>query len=277
LVLHRYVVPPMPKRLKQRRMTRTPWPEVRYELAREVGFGCPVPACASPYLEWHHFDPEWHVRHHHDVEGMIALCHEHHAKAGAGAFTLDQLRELKQKGAANTESVSGRFDWLRNELLVVTGSVTYHETLTVLKIGKHPVVWLTRDSDRLLRLNLDVPGEHGRKRLQMRDNFWFRLGGAEQVICPTGGKSLVVNYPAGDRVAVEFREVKDIHDWNKRYPRSGMDQDTVNFPVTVVDVALRIKRLTIDFKSRAGGTTLPGVRLRGGAFMSNCEVGISLD
>lgn len=53
---------------------------------------------------------------------MIALCSEHHLKADAGAFTVDQLCEFKLKGAVNREELRGRFDWLRNKLLVVVGS-----------------------------------------------------------------------------------------------------------------------------------------------------------
>lgn len=185
------------------------------------------------------------MRHHHDVEGMITLCHEHHAKAGAGAFTVNQLRELKRVGAANTQRVAGHFDWLRHDLLVVSGGFTYHETLKLLEIRSRPVIWLTRNSDRLLRLNLDIPW--GREdRLQMRDNFWFQVGDAEQVICPTGGRSLTVKYPDGNQVCLEFRQVEHIQDWRVRYPKAGMNESTVNFPVTVVDVALRVNRLGID-------------------------------
>src|SRR5215211_7582447 len=76
-------------------VNRTPPIEVRRELRREVGFGCPVDGCGSPYLTWHHFDPPWKERQHHDVVGMVALCREHHDKADVGAFTRQQLRQLK--------------------------------------------------------------------------------------------------------------------------------------------------------------------------------------
>ncbi|MEP7217736.1 MAG: hypothetical protein ABI876_02405 [Bacteroidota bacterium] len=99
-------------------MNRTPPAEVRKALRQEVGFGCPIPGCANPYLEWHHFAPPWHIREHHDPEGMIALCAEHHKKADAGAFTDDQLRQFKQRGVDPAIEIKGRFDWLRNRLLV---------------------------------------------------------------------------------------------------------------------------------------------------------------
>src|SRR4029079_15500764 len=105
-------------------MERTPPVDVRKQLRREVQFGCPVSGCANPYLEYHHFDPPWREKHHHNPEGMLALCAEHHRKADAGAFTVEQLREMK-KESPNT--VRGRFNWLRNELLAVVGGSFYFE------------------------------------------------------------------------------------------------------------------------------------------------------
>jgi hypothetical protein len=79
-------------------MDRNPPAGIRRQLAREVGFGCPVSRCGSPYLTWHHFDPPWAVRKHHDPAGMVALCRDHHPEADAGGFTVDQLREFKRSG-----------------------------------------------------------------------------------------------------------------------------------------------------------------------------------
>lgn len=52
-------------------MNRTPPEPVREILRKEVNFGCPIEGCGSPYLEYHHFDPPWHEREHHDPQGMI--------------------------------------------------------------------------------------------------------------------------------------------------------------------------------------------------------------
>lgn len=257
-----------------KKLSRTPPAAVRYTLAKEVGFGCPVPDCASPYLEWHHFDPEWHVLHHHDPAGMIALCHEHHAKAGAGAYTLEQVRSMKSAGSANTEKVAGRFDWLRNDLMLVSGGCTFHETLLILQIGEEPTVWFSRDDEKLLRLNLNLPGKHG-SRLQMRDNFWFNLSDASQVICPTGGRTLEVKYPDGDRLSVEFREVGSRDEWLTRFPKAGAPPVEQPFPVTIVDVGLRLHRLGIDFKSKGGGSSMFGGQFSR-IYMSHSAGGIKL-
>jgi hypothetical protein len=112
-------------------MNRTPPTAVRRELKREVGFGCPVPYCGNPYLYWHHFDPPWDVRQHHDPDGMIALCGLHHPKADAGAYSKEQLREFKRRLAERAEEAKGRFEWMRHSLLGVVGGNFYYETPVV--------------------------------------------------------------------------------------------------------------------------------------------------
>jgi hypothetical protein len=94
-------------------MDRSPPIEIRRLLRREVGFGCPVPTCASPFLSYHHFDPPWSVREHHNPAGMIALCPIHHPLAHGGVFSKAQLRRMKHQGAP--DRVRGRFGWLRND------------------------------------------------------------------------------------------------------------------------------------------------------------------
>ena len=78
------------------------------------------------------------MREHHNPAGMIALCSEHHHKANAGAFTDEQLRALKLSGREQLETIQGRFDWLRNNLLAVVGGGFYYETLTILEVRGSP-------------------------------------------------------------------------------------------------------------------------------------------
>ena len=135
-------------------MNRTPKAAVRLELKREVGFGCPVPDCGNPYLYWHHFDPPWEVRQHHDPEGMIALCGLHHPKADAGTYSKEQLREFKRRAAERAEEVKGRFECMRHSLLAVVGGNFYYETPIVFQFRSEPIVWFNRDANGYLLLNV---------------------------------------------------------------------------------------------------------------------------
>src|SRR5688572_7406444 len=86
--------------------------EMKTQLLNEVHFRCPLAGCASPYLEFHHFDPKWcdRVDDDHHSEGIIAICSEHHRKAAG--LTKEELRELKKSPHhQRAEPLLGEFEW----------------------------------------------------------------------------------------------------------------------------------------------------------------------
>src|SRR5208282_2478320 len=99
---------------------RDPPEKVKHLLRKEVGFGCPARDCRKPFLSYHHFDPPWHVKHHHDPEGMIALCVEHHRMADLGVYSTADLKAMKKSGLA-VESVKAKFEWARPGHLIRMG------------------------------------------------------------------------------------------------------------------------------------------------------------
>ncbi len=165
-------------------MNRTPPAKVMQILRTEVGFGCPVPNCGNPYLEWHHFNPVWKDKEHHNPEGMIALCAEHHKKADVGGFTNEQLHKFKLQGKKSFEKIKGRFDWLRNKLIVVIGGNLFYETLNILQIGTKPIIWLRRDENGYLLLNFRMLTLSGENRLILEDNNWLQQGDLSDFECP---------------------------------------------------------------------------------------------
>ena len=145
-------------------MTRTPPAKVRRQLRQEVGFHCPVQDCGNPYLTWHHFDPPWRIEQHQRPEGMIALCLNHAAKADVGAFTDEQLRTLKKEGRSRAHEIKGRFDWLRQSLLVIVGGNFFYESPIIFQINERPCIWLTRNGDGFLQVSFDMPSITGQPR-----------------------------------------------------------------------------------------------------------------
>ena len=113
-------------------MTRYPGTSVINILRKEVNFCCSVSGCGSPYLTWHHFDPPWHERQHHNPDGMIALCRSHHDNADTGAFTKEQLHELKLH--PNSDIAEGKFNWMRNDSLCAIGSMFIFNPYVILNI-----------------------------------------------------------------------------------------------------------------------------------------------
>ena len=152
-------------------MDRNPPGDVRRQLAREVRFGCPVSRCGSPYLTWHHFDPPWAVREHHDPAGMVALCRDHHPEADAGAFTIDQLREFKRVGRDRRRLLGARFNWRREELLAIVGGSFYYRTPIGVRVNDIPVVWFNRDDSGHVLVNLQMLTTSGEPRLLMLDEI----------------------------------------------------------------------------------------------------------
>jgi hypothetical protein len=251
---------------------RDPYRDVKRTLRREVGFRCPVLGCGSPYLTWHHFDPPWRVEHHHRPEGMIALCREHADKADHGAFTDEQLRELKRTGSARAAEVRGRFDWMRRELLTVVGGNFYYEVPLIFEIGNRWCIWFNRDENHYLLLNFVMPSLSGQPRARIEDNFWLVTTEVDEVICPPSGRLVDVRYSNGDQFRAEFFPVAEPNDLVARYPSSGIEGwiEDVVFPLTVVEVWETAAGTNLEFgpqMSRIGGMSIMGNFMRriGGA------------
>lgn len=286
-------------------MNRTPPAEIRRALRAEVGFCCPVPNCGSPYLTWHHFDPPWSERNHHEPEGMIALCLEHHEQADAGAFTHDQLRQFKAAGSNGLPA--GRFNWMRRELIGFIGGNFYVDVAVAVQVGRYRIVWFNRDEENRLLLNLHLPSLSGEDRLRMEDNFWIETGSPVDLECPPSGTSVRARYENGDGISVRFREVGSAQEFVDGYPQdeipnakladfvaahpgdplvarlSGKEDPRAatfadvavrmmvsSFPVAVVEIDLQIAETPV--KLRRTGTPIDGQN-RAGAWVADSPLG----
>ncbi len=226
-------------------MTRTPPKSVRAQLAAEVGFGCPAVDCGSPYLTWHHFDPPWNEHQHHEANGMIALCREHHDAADVGAYTVEQLREMKMRGRDRNKAIFAQFQWRRERLLGIVGGNFFYETAIAIQLGEQPLVWFNRDEQNNALVNVAMPCTTPTPRLRVEDNFWIEVGEPVRVECPPSGRRLAVEYANGDVIGIEFFDVSDKGFLDGRYPESTgiqgfLGQPGEGFPVTAVEILMRV-------------------------------------
>lgn len=154
---------------------RDPPAEVKRNLREEVGFGCPVPDCREPFLSWHHFDPPWHVRHHHEPQGMIALCIKHHAMADRGMFDKAQLSAFKN-AAHSVEDVKAKFEWARPKQLIRLGGFYLGGKDSGMSaasgVVKDEFVGLQENSVGLLELSF-VLRDKGMNRVAVMENNMF--------------------------------------------------------------------------------------------------------
>lgn len=149
---------------------RTPYPEVQQSLRKEVHYACPVPECGRPLLEWHHFDPKWEEKHHHNPEGMIALCTSCHPKADRGKWTKDQLKSFK-RNPAPLGLIREMFGWSEQSVLYRLGGIYAVDCrVAVLAIRGQRILWDDRSTEGRLLFSLDFFGERGQSLLQVRQN-----------------------------------------------------------------------------------------------------------
>ena len=253
-------------------MNRKPPVDVKRQLREEIGFGCPVPECGSPYLEWHHFDPPWHVENHHNPKGMIALCRTHHIQADQGAFSVDQLHEFKQSGKENWRQVSGKFNWMRNRLLAVVGGNFYYETPIIFKFKDQPVIWFERDENDYLLLNLHMLSTSNELHCYIKNNEWFNVGGEEDIESPPSAKKVKIKYPNGDMVQIEFFELNNCREAEKRYPDASVREWPIEFPVTAVEVTNIVANSGLEFNAKETKFGMGNVMKN--CFASNCGAGL---
>ncbi len=255
-------------------MNRTPNVDVTRQLRKEVGFGCPVTGCANPYLEWHHFDPPWHVENHHNPEGMIALCAQHHKQADGGAYTKEQLHTLKND-TAHADEVRGEFNWLRNDLLAVVGGICYYETPKVIQIDGHDVIWFTRDKDNYLRLNIQMLSVIPEERVLIEENIWKNTGTPKDINSPSQGKELRIDYSNDDHLFVKFLVVNTAEQAYKKYNSDALlNLEYIKYPITVVEINYKIGGTDIEL--RPSGTRINNNSIRY-SFISRCGVGLSIN
>lgn len=159
-------------------INRTPPEEVKRILREEVGFGCPVSDCRLPFLTWHHFDPPWAERHHHEPDGMVALCLQHHAMADRGVFSKAQLRTFKAS-PHSVEEVRAKFEWARPKQLVRLGGFYMGGKQSVMSLEvdafKDRFVALRENDVGLLELSFVLRDQYLNRVAVMENNMFFAM------------------------------------------------------------------------------------------------------
>lgn len=142
---------------------------VKRTLRKEVNYGCPVPNCGNPILTWHHFDPPWHIKHHYNPDGMIALCNDHHGMADVGIFSPEQLHAFK-KNPNTLESIKNKFEWYPENSLIRLGGCYAFDWCRI-TIGKVLVLEIAKDDLGLTSISFVLEDENSKSLAEMENNF----------------------------------------------------------------------------------------------------------
>ena len=260
---------------KDIKMKRTSIPlDVKEFLRAEVGFGCPAENCGSPYLEYHHFDPPVHIRPHNEKGGMIALCAVHHAKADGGAYNNEQLHKFKEN-KVNSELVKGNLDYLRNKLLAIVGGNYYYDTEDIIEIDGMKIISLRRDADGYLRLYAKIPSMMPEERLVIDGHSWEKIGKPDDLRSPPQGKELEVRYRNGDYLYLRFGVIKTHDEAKIKYGIEILDQLGVEYPVTTLEINLKIADTPINLEAKS--TKIGGSNIRGSTIKNGIKLRTNID
>lgn len=173
-------------------ISRRPPKHIQERLRKEANFGCPIKDCGVPYLMYHHFDPPWREKQHHNPEGMIALCPTHAYQADGDRWTKAQLKQIKQNPYISLGEMSNVYNYLRKNVVCFIGNVAYN-VKNILEINGERVIGFERDENGYDRLNLLIRDEKGSPILVMENNDWTTYNRElYDLRCSTQGKELEI-------------------------------------------------------------------------------------
>ena len=237
------------------------------ELRSEVNFGCPIPNCGNPYLEWHHFDPPYRISSGHDPKSMIAICSHHHPMADVGTWTVEQLRSYKSNPNSR-DWIEATFGWRREKLVFYLGGIFYYDTPTIIQINNTSVIYISRDSDNNLLIN--VKG----KNIKIQNSAWAISTKSLSVDCTPGGKFLSAEHENGERFSIRFHDVSSHSEVERILPAWKRDYD-VGFPFLLVESTYETPGKLFSFgQSNNSKITKIGSMVMTGGFFGPSEVAI---
>jgi hypothetical protein len=207
------------------RPPRDPGPSIKQLLRREVNFGCPVrfsdgTGCGSPILTYHHFDPPWAGNFLHNLEGMIALCPQHHAQADGGAWTHAQLRALKREPYVD-DAIRVQWPWQPESLIMTVGPSLVVGSGSPMRLGSRPVmhfkpVMIQALGVRTVQFDSEIRDEHGQPWLRITDS-WFdlRLKGTTDLIFTPQTKTFMAAHSDTTYLKMRFSKMRaeEFHNW----------------------------------------------------------------
>jgi hypothetical protein len=249
-------------------LSRTVPQAIRRQLRAEVGFGCPI--CGSPHLEYHHFDPPWSQRQHHNPIGMIALCARHHDAADSGAFTTKQLRDLK---SAERTKVQSTFQWRRKHTVFVCGGNYAYCCQSMLNVSGIDILYFEKDSNGCDTLSLNIYDICMNRILEMRQNDWIARTNVDDIEAPPSARTLLFRSSIHRvDIQIEFKDRARLKNEEQTIALElGVPQDeNVVFCIFNGSIPAPVPVKFTDSAIQFGGVTMSGNRI------VNCGCGIRI-
>lgn len=188
-------------------LPRRPPADVLRQLREEVNYSCPI--CGSPFLSWHHFDPPYHVKPHHNPDDMIALCPLHHKMADSGMYSADQLQALKRR-QSDTSYIACRWPWDPENIAFFFGGSILFGARPVLSIRGNTVVGayrgkFTQNDVPSILFDLNLRTRDGKSIARVEGNlFETYTAGLEDFVFAPGANKFEIEHISGTKLKLEF-------------------------------------------------------------------------
>jgi hypothetical protein len=200
---------------------------VRGILRKEVNFGCPVKECGRPCLKFHHFDPPWEKQHHHNPEGMIALCAVHHDYADGHRYTNEQLRQMKENPFITKQSIRENYGYLRVNTVCNIGNLAYN-VRNILEINGERAIGFEKDEDGFFRLNLLLRNSQGLEIFKMENSDWIaNTGDLYDLNCTARGREItILSRDRQTQIRMRFEDFTQ-NEFQKKFVNDGWGVGTI--------------------------------------------------
>lgn len=146
---------------------------VQRKLRREVNYGCPFPGCGKPFLHFHHFNPQYHILHHFNPAGMIAVCSEHHSPA----LNIDPEILNKYKQNPNSSKfIESKFPWIATDCIIRLGGCYAFNNCSIF-LEDEPIFWTQKANNHYEQLlfNFIIKNKNDDILLGMRNNNFIQF------------------------------------------------------------------------------------------------------
>lgn len=177
---------------------------------------------------------------------------------------------------------------MRQRLLVVLGDTFHYDNDEIFSINGNPIVWVERDSEGYLLLNIRMKSVEPEERLLVKNNIWLNIGSPQVLVSPPNGKLIEVSYENGDYLKIEFSEMWSHEDIKKKIGVNPLErffdrakdanlkypEDFISFPLVMAEVHYRIAGTDIVFipnENIFGNCKARGMLMIGGSIKSSRE------
>ncbi|MCH5586025.1 HNH endonuclease [Shimazuella sp. AN120528] len=177
--------------------------DIKRSVRRESYYGCVV--CGTPIIEYHHIEP-YHIVKCHEVHNLVALCPNHHRKAGNGTYSKEYVYKMKQnpfnknRDNIRDDFMLGDYDKFKFKI----GSNYYENIETIIMVKGKPLLEFKKDEFGNVAMNALFYDSRNDLIAEIKNNEWITYLKPKLWDVTYSGGKLKINSDR-KKVLLEFR------------------------------------------------------------------------